>query len=114
MIPDHASYTTAITMYITMKMMARMWYSGKEGYSDKMQKAEADWQWYCKQAGNRAIMPRGIDQFQNMLDTSQYLLPRNFRYNQFFKDLSRPEGRNYNDPDRRNHPNRNRGYLTND
>ena len=113
MIPDHASYTTAITMYITMKLMARMWYLGKEGYGDKMQKAEVDWQWYCKQAGNRAIMPKGIDQFQNMLDTSQYLLPRNFRYNQFFKDLSRPEGRKFNDPDNRNHPNRGRQWQNN-
>jgi len=102
MIPDHYSYTTAVTMYITMKMMGRMWYSGREGYEKRYLKAEADWQWYCKQAGNRGLMPRGIDQFQNMLDQSQYLLPNNFRYNQFFKDLSRPESRKFNDPDGRN------------
>lgn len=113
MIPDHFAYTTAITKYITMKLMERMWYSGREGYGDKVKKAEADWQWYCKQAGNRAIMPKGIDQFQNMLDQSQYLLPRMFRYNQFFKDMSRPESRKFNDPDGRNHTGRNNGITLN-
>jgi hypothetical protein len=102
MIPDHYSYTTAVTMYITMKLMGRMWYQGREGYERKMLKAEADWQWYCKQAGNRGIMPHGIDQFQNMLDQSQYLLPRMHRYDKFFKDLSKPEDRKFNDPDNRN------------
>jgi hypothetical protein len=102
MIPDQYSYTTAITKYITMKLMEREFYAGRQGAERKMMKAEADWQWYCKQAGNRGLMPHGIDQFQNMLDQSQYLIPRMFRYNQFFKDLSRPEGRKFNDPDHRN------------
>jgi hypothetical protein len=104
MIPDHISYIEAITKYITMKLMARMWYMGREGYEKRMLKAEADWQWYCKQAGNRGIMPQGIDQYQNMLDQSQYLIPRMHRYGQFFKDLGRPEGRKFNDPDGRNNP----------
>jgi hypothetical protein len=102
MIPDHFSYTTAVTMYITMKLMARMWYMGREGYEKRMAKAEADWQWYCKQAGNRGLMPKGIDQHQNLLDQSQYLIPRMHMANQFFKDLGRPENRIFNDPDNRN------------
>jgi len=112
MIPDHYAYVTAVTMYITMKLMGRMWYAGREGYEKRFLKAEVDWQWYCKQAGNRALMPKGIDQFQNMLDQSQYLIPRMHRYNQFFKDLGRPEGRKFNDPDNRNHPNRKSGLIT--
>jgi len=103
MIPDHYSFTTAVTKYITMKIMERAWYSGREGYDRKVVKSEKDWQWYCKQAGNRAMMPRGVDEYQNMLDMSSYLLPRVHRYNQFFRDLSSPENRRYNDPDRRNH-----------
>ena len=111
MIPDHFAYVTAVTKYITFMMMQRMWYMGREGYEKRMNKAEADWQWYCKQAGNRGLMPKGIDQYQNMLDQSQYMLPRMFRYNQFFKDLGRPEDRNFNDPDGRNHPNRSSGHI---
>lgn len=106
MVPDHFSYTTAITKYITLRLMERMWYSGRQGYGDKVAKAEQDWHWYCKQAGNRAIMPRGLDQFENMLRQSQYLLPRMHRYNQFFQDLSAEENRAFNDPDGRNHHNR--------
>jgi hypothetical protein len=102
MIPDHFAYVTAVTMYITMKLMGRMWYMGREGYERRYLKAEQDWHWYCKQAGNRGLMPKGIDQYQNMLDQSQYLLPRNFRYDSFFRDLGRPENRVYNDPDNRN------------
>jgi len=111
LIPDHFAYTTAITKYCTLKLMERMWYSGREGYEKRMLKAEADWQWYCKQAGNRGLMPHGIDQFQNMLDASQYLIPRMHRYNQFFMDMSRPEGRKFNDPDHRNHPQGNSGII---
>lgn len=96
MIPDHISYTEAITKYITMKLMGRMWYSGREGYEKRYLKAETEWQWYCKQAGNRGLMPRGIDQYQNMLDQRQYFLPDQQRYRKFFRDLSHPERRNYN------------------
>jgi len=102
MIPDHFAYLTAITKYCTLKIMERLWLMGREGYERKVMKLEADWQWYCKQAGNRALMPKGIDAYQNLLDQSQYLLPRNFRYDQFFRDLSRPENRQFNDPDNRN------------
>ena len=114
MIPDHFAYITAITKYCTMKLMERMWYAGREGYEKRMLKAEADWNWYCKQAGNRGLMPSGIDQYQNMLDQSQYLLPRMFRYNQFFMDLSRPESRKFNDPDGRNGTNQGRTIIAKD
>lgn len=113
MIPDHYSYLTAITKYVTMKLMEREFYAGRQGAEKRMMKAEADWQWYCKQAGNRGLMPKGIDQFENMLDQSQYLLPRRFRYNQFFKDLSRTESRKFNDPDNRNHTGRNSSFTVN-
>lgn len=111
LIPDHFAYTTAITKYVTMMLMGRMWYSGRESYEKRYLKAEVDWQWYCKQAGNRGLMPNGIDQFQNMLDASQYLIPRMHRYNQFFMDMSRPEDRKFQDPDRRNHPNGSNGVI---
>ena len=70
LIPDEYSVITAITMYITMKYMGRLWYMGREGYADKYQKSEQDWQWYCKQAGNKQMMPHGVDQFQNFTEYS--------------------------------------------
>jgi len=102
MIPDDYSVITAITMYITMKYMARLWYMGREGYGDKMQKAEADWQWYCKQASNNAMMIKGVDEHQNLYEERNNLIPRNNRYYGFFGRLGRAENKGFKDPNKRN------------
>lgn len=85
MIPDEYSIITAITMYITMKYMARLWYMGREGYGDKMQKAEQDWQWYCKQAGNKQMMIHGVDEHENFRQMKTRLIPKNTSYFGFFQ-----------------------------
>jgi hypothetical protein len=103
MIPDHYSYTTAITKYIIMKMMEREFYAGRDGTVTKLQKAEQDWHYYCKQSRNRAMMPKGVDAWQNILEQRQYLLPRINRYYGFFGKMSRPESRKFNDSDNRNY-----------
>lgn len=90
-IPDEYSTLQAITAYITMKYMARMWYLGKEGYGDKMQKAEMDWQWYCKQAKNTNFLPYGVDEYQNIADMKRGLLPSKDKYYGFFGKLNRPQ-----------------------
>lgn len=103
MIPDDYSTITAITMYITMKYMGRMWYLGREGYGDKYQKAEVDWQWYCRQAGNQAMKIYGVDQHENFKDMNQRLIPQRNRYYGFFGKMSRPENTvPIKDPNRRN------------
>lgn len=102
MVPDDISYTTAITMYITMKILSKDCYKGREGACGRADRATADWHWYCQQAGNKAKMPYGIDEYQNMLEQRSYILPRNGRYYGFFGKLARPEGRRWNDPDFRN------------
>ena len=102
MIPDEYSIITAITMYITMKYMGRLWYMGREGYGDKFQKAEQDWQWYCKQAGNKQMMLYGVDQHENFKDSRFQLIPKNNRYYGFFGKLGRPENTKFKDPNRRN------------
>jgi hypothetical protein len=95
MIPDHYSYKTAITKYITYRIMERQFYAGREGSQGRMQKAEADWHWYCKQAGNDALMPNGIDDLQNILESRYYLLPDLGKYYSFFGNLGRPQNNNF-------------------
>lgn len=102
MIPDEYSIITAITMYITMKYMGRLWYMGREGYGDKFQKAEQDWQWYCKQAGNKQMMLYGIDQHENFKDMRHQLIPKQNRYYGFFGKMGRPENTNFKNPNRSN------------
>lgn len=102
MIPDEVSVITAITYYITWKYMARMWYMGREGYSDKMQHAEQQWQWYCKQAGDKQMMLHGIDEHQNFTENRFQLIPRRNKYYGFFGKLGRQENTSFKDPNRRN------------
>ena len=97
MIPDEISIITAVTMYITMKYMSRLWYMGREGYADKMQKAEQDWQWYCKQAGTKQMMLHGIDQHQNFTEERFTLIPRRDKYYNFFGKLGRAEYTGFKD-----------------
>jgi hypothetical protein len=90
LIPDDYSITTAITMYITMKYMARLWYLGREGYADKFQKAEQDWHWYCKQAGNALLAPFGEDEFENILQGRKQMIPKgSSSYYGFFGNLGK-------------------------
>lgn len=57
MIPDEVSAREAVSKYLIMKIMQREWYRGRDGYQDKMIKAEQDWHWYCKQFKTKAAMP---------------------------------------------------------
>jgi len=102
MIPDEISIISAITHYIAWKYMSRLWYMGREGYTDKMQVAEQQWQWYCKQAGNKQMMLYGVDEHQNFTDSRFQLIPKRNRYYGFFGKLGRPENTNFKDPNRRN------------
>lgn len=103
LIPDSFSHKTAITKYITMMMMSREFYSGREGAKGRLDKAEADWQWYCKQASSMDLMPWGVDEYQNLYDQRTRLLPNNKQYYSFFGKMNIPEGRKWDDPDHRNY-----------
>ena len=103
MIPEHYAYQTAVTKYVIMKMMERSYYTGDQGAVSRFQKAEQDWHFYCKQARNRAFMPKGVDAWQNIMEQRQYQLPRLNRYYGFFGKMARPESRKFNDPDNRNY-----------
>ena len=102
MIPDEISIISAISAYITMKYMTRLWYLGREGYGDKVQKSEIDWQWYCKQSQSKMKMLRGVDEYQNLADDRYQMIPRKDRYYGFFGKLGRPESTNWKDSDGRN------------
>jgi hypothetical protein len=103
LIPDTYAHRTAITKYITMMMQSREFYQGREGAKGRLDKAEQDWHWYCKQAGNLDLMPWGIDEHQNLYDQRTRLLPNNKQYFSFFGKMNVPEGRKWDDPDHRNY-----------
>lgn len=74
LVPDHVSATEAITKYIIMKYMQRQWYLGREGYQDKMVKAEQDWHWYCKQFVTDMAMP-SEDEYRKIAIKERKLIP---------------------------------------
>lgn len=101
MIPDNMHAITAISYYVKWKMAERFAWAGREGWETKADKAEARWNKYVKQANNVAKMPQGIDQWQDLMDQGNYLIPRRSRYFGFFGNLATPEQRPFNNPDGR-------------
>ena len=57
---------------------------------------------YVKQAANEGMMPKGVDEMQNLVDQSVYLIPRRSVYDNFFGNLARRESKNILDTYRRN------------
>lgn len=104
LVPDNISYVTAITYYVKWKIAERMDYSGREGWSTKADKAEQRWLKYARQGKNYMKMPKGIDQFQNLLEQSHQLIPRHRKYYGYFGNIGREEDRKFNDPDGRTRP----------
>lgn len=90
LVPDDISAREAIVRYVTFKYMQRQWYLGREGYQDKMMKAEQDWHWYCKQFKNKMKMP-SEDDLRKFISTELRLFPSltkdYFGYLNILKDI---------------------------
>lgn len=91
MIPDDYSAIQAIEKFIYMKAMEEDFYNNRQGSDARYAKAESDWQWYCAQAKNEDKMPQTIDEWQNIVDMRNHLIPKTNRYYGFFGALSHPE-----------------------
>lgn len=112
LIPDDTLFLNAITYYIKWKLAERLRWNGREGFVQEAQDAERLWRRYLRQALNRAKMPQGVDDYQDLLEESLYLIPRHRKYYGFFGKLGREEQRLFNNPDMRRKYSRNRygGY----
>ena len=88
-IPDEIEFITAITYYIKWKMAERLRWSGREGFNLEAQDAEQKGMKYMRMALNKMKMPNGIDQHQNMLEQTFYLIPNHRKYYGFFGKIDR-------------------------
>lgn len=102
LIPDNVRHITAITYYVKWKIAEYNTWNGREGFRNLAQDSENKWLKYVKQAKNWTKMPKTVDQFQNLLEQSHYLIPRHNRYYKYFGNLGKAEKRKFNDPDNRN------------
>lgn len=96
LIPDNISYITAITYYIKWKIAEMYDWAGREGWSTKAEKAEARWIKYVRQAKNFMKMPKTLDEHQNLLEQTHYLIPDHNKYYGFFGNLGKRQTRNFN------------------
>ncbi len=86
-IPDEISVITAIKYYIKWKLAESLDFDGREGFARLAQDSERKWLKYIRQGRNALIMPKTIDEYQNLLEQSHYLIPRGEYYN-FFGTLN--------------------------
>ena len=98
LIPDDISHITAIMYYIKWKLAERLRWDGREGFTQEAKEAEERWLKYVRQAINKVKMPHGVDQLQNMMEQSLYLIPRTRKYHGFFGSLGREEDKIFNNP----------------
>lgn len=101
LIPDDIRFISAATYYVKWKMSERLRWDGREGYAQEAKEAEAMWNKYSRQAMNMAKMPKGVDQYQNILEQSLYMIPRHRKFAGFFGNLGREEDRSFTNPRRR-------------
>lgn len=102
LIPDDESCRNAINYYLMWKIKQREFYLNREGAEKQMNVAESHWLKYIKQFKNKDMMPYGIDDYQDLMEQSMYLIPRLNRYYGFFGNLNQKESRKFNNPDNRN------------
>lgn len=95
LIPDQISYITAIVYYIKWKIAEMHDWAGREGWSTKADKTEAKWLKYCRQAKNHMKMPKTLDEYQNLLEQTHYLIPDHKKYYGFFGNLGKNKVRNF-------------------
>lgn len=96
LVPDSISHITAITYYIKWKIAEWYQWSGREGSNLLAQDNERKWLKYKKQATNWTKMPKSIDDYQDLLEQSHYLIPNHKKYYGFFGNLSKEQQLNFN------------------
>lgn len=100
LIPDNISYITAIVYFIKWKIAEMYDWAGREGWRSKAEAAEAKWLKYVKQAKNYMKMPKTLDQYQNLLEQTHYLIPNHNRYYSYFGNLGKRKTRHFNNLNR--------------
>lgn len=98
MIPDDEYMKAAITYYITWKVKQREAYNHREGAMALSKDAQKEWENYIKKFKNKAKMPFGTDEYEDLMQQGNYLIPRHKRYDNYFGKLGKREQRPFNDP----------------
>lgn len=97
LVPDEISTISAITYYVKWKLAEWYTWNGRQGYANIAEKAQERWEHYVKQAKNYAKMPKSIDDYQDLLEQTHYLIPNHKKYYNYFGNLGRSQQLRFND-----------------
>lgn len=96
LVPDEISYITAITYYIKWKIAEWLQWNSRQGSQGLAEDNERKWLKYARQAKNNAKMPKSIDDFQDLLEQTHYLIPNHKKYYGFFGNLGKSQQLGFN------------------
>lgn len=98
MVPDNQYCLNAIEYYLKWKLMERHFYAGRQGAREKKDDAEMHWIRYLGKFKSFNMMPTGLDDYEDLKNIGNYMVPRQKLYDNYFGNLSRPEQRPFNHP----------------
>lgn len=91
LVPDVPSVLQAIMYYVKWKLAERYQWAGMQGYTQIAERANMQWLKYVRQAKAHFKMPKTIDDYEDLLEQSHYLIPRMRRYYGYFGKLGKEE-----------------------
>lgn len=102
MIPDMYEYHQAIVSYIMM-IRAKGDYNAERTAANRdfYRQMESDWQWYCKSAKNKQLMPSNLDERERLYRGNMKMIKHTRGYYNFFGNLNDLERFNLHGGERR-------------
>ncbi len=88
LIPDDITFISAIEYYIKWKIKESDLFDNRDGAAGTVQYFEQRWLKYVRQAKNYAMMPKSIDDYQDLMEQSHNMIPRTDRYYSYFGNLN--------------------------
>ncbi len=97
LIPDEIACITAITYYVRWKLSEWYFWNGRAGSDSLVTYNQTEWLRYVKQAKNYMKMPKSLDDYQDLLEQTHYLIPNHKKYYSYFGNLGRSQHLRFND-----------------
>ena len=96
MIPDDAHFINAVVARVRYMLSQRLYDRNPTRENEaRLDRSDRDYQFRIRQAATKGLRPSSLDEMENRAAAKDYILPRQFRYYDFFKGLNKREQRNY-------------------
>jgi len=86
LIPDDTYVIDAISKYILYRMSVREYVQHRQGSVDRKREIEDDWLRAKNTVTSMYMVPRSLEEYNNLLKSTNKLLPRTDRHENFYKE----------------------------